>query len=88
MKNFILEFSEKQQCFHYNDGGKGQQVPETFGWTTIIESIDTENAMKFEEIVENLKGKKPLKTSFVKHCASLFMLGFNAAKQNTPSPIN
>lgn len=88
MKNFILEFNEKQQAFHYNDGGKGQQQEETFGWTTIIESIDFENAFKFQETVETLTGKQPLKTSFVKQCASLFMLGFNAAKQSTPSPIN
>lgn len=88
MKNFILEFNEKQQAFHYNDGGNVHHQTETFGWTTIIESIDTENAIKFEEIVETLTGKQPLKTSFVKQCASLFILGFNAAKQTIPSPIN
>jgi len=42
MRNYILEFNEKQQGWHYNTGNK---EPNTNGWGTICES-GTDNDFK------------------------------------------
>lgn len=47
MTHIRLEYSEQQQCFHYN---YGDQPPESNGYRTLVESIEIEKA---EEIIRS-----------------------------------
>lgn len=43
---YILEFSEKNQCFNFNDGRAQQN---TFGYRTICANISMEQMIEFTE---------------------------------------
>jgi len=51
MTHIRLEYSEQQQCFHYN---YGDQPEETNGYRTLVESIDIDLADDLVEIFNKL----------------------------------
>lgn len=50
-----FEFNEKQQCFHedFYFKGKTQHEPNTFGWVTVADHVETEDVSNFCYIIEN-----------------------------------
>jgi plasmid replication initiation protein len=59
----ILEYSEKQNCFHINTGDKEEN---TCGYNTIKKDIDSSFADRFIKIIRKKTKGFPMKIEYIK----------------------
>ncbi len=68
MKKYSLEFNEKQQMWHYNNGNYDQKA---MGWETILKSA-TQLEMETFELYVRSKNEKKYTVEMVKQLALEF----------------
>jgi hypothetical protein len=69
MKVVALEYSDEQQCFHYNMDGRNQN---TNGYRTIAYQVDNDRANEFVNYIDTVYPGRELTVGQMEHEADKF----------------
>jgi hypothetical protein len=87
LETFRVEFNEKQQGFHHSYKHQ-TSIPETHGWTTIIENCDRLEFKFFMCYIKRINKKKLTTEYLLKSLSEIKTLYNNLIENNLKITIN